>query len=133
MSLVAQAPTAAQWTAEHYEKAIHNSQPRRVMLVLEDQIIRAFLVAKTVVDEWELENIAVAPNVQRRGFGSVLLKEFVLMAQNEKSQAVFLEVRESNRTARKFYEKLGFEIAGRRNAYYSNPNEDAIVYRLTIS
>ena len=69
MALVAEAPTAAQWPREHYEQAIQNSQPRRVMLVLEDQTIQAFLVARSVADEWELENIAVDANVRRQGTG----------------------------------------------------------------
>src|SRR6185369_7115741 len=99
MTLVAEAPMAAQWPREHYEHAIRNS-PRRVMLVLVDQTIEAFLVARAVADEWELENIAVATNVRRRRLGTVILNEFLEMAQNEKSGSVFLEVRESNMVAR---------------------------------
>jgi ribosomal-protein-alanine N-acetyltransferase len=133
MALVAGSSTAAQWPREHYEQAVQNSQPRRVMLVLEDQTIQSFLVARAVADEWELENIAVATNVRRRGLGSAIFKEFLQMAQNEKSQSVFLEVRESNASARLFYERSGFEKAGRRLAYYVNPKEDAIVYRLSLS
>src|SRR5690242_2441617 len=64
MNLVAEVPTAAQWPAGHYEQAIHNSEPRRVMLVLGDQTIQVFLVARAVIDEWELENIAVAANAR---------------------------------------------------------------------
>ena len=133
MTLVAQASTAAQWPCEHYEQAIHNSQPRRVMLVLEDQTIQAFLVARAVTDEWELENIAVAANARRKGLGTFILKEFLQIVRQEKSQAVFLEVRESNQDARLFYEKFDFEKVGRRPVYYSDPKEDAIVYRLMLS
>ncbi|HSS96287.1 MAG TPA: ribosomal protein S18-alanine N-acetyltransferase [Terriglobales bacterium] len=129
MSLIAEAPTAAQWPQEHYEQAIQNSYPRRVILVLVDKTILAFLVSRTVAEEWELENIAVASNARRKGLGSALLKEFLKLAQNEKARAVFLEVRESNNGARNFYEKFGFEKAGRRPDYYANPREDAIVYR----
>jgi ribosomal-protein-alanine N-acetyltransferase len=42
----------------------------------------------------------------------------------------FLEVRESNAAARRLYEGLGFEIAGRRPGYYENPNETGIVMRI---
>jgi len=132
MTLAAEAPTAAQWPCEHYEQAIQNSSPRRVMLVLEDQTIHAFLMARAVADEWELENIAVDVSVHRNGLGSIILKQFLQIVRQEDSQAVFLEVRESNEGARLFYEKLGFEKAGRRLAYYTHPNEDAIVYRLFL-
>ena len=133
MNLVAEASTAAQWPIEHYEQAIHNSQPRRVMLVLEDQTVQAFLVARVVADEWELENVAVAIAARRKGLGSIILKEFLQIVRQEKSRAVFLEVRESNTGAQLFYEKLGFEKSGRRPDYYNHPKEDAIVYRLDIS
>jgi ribosomal-protein-alanine N-acetyltransferase len=46
---------------------------------------------------------------------------------------VLLEVRESNTAACEFYLKLGFVQDGRRKAYYRNPNEDAINYRLQFS
>jgi|ERR1051325_3078806 ribosomal-protein-alanine N-acetyltransferase len=133
MHLVAEAPTAAQWPTEHYEQTIHNSQPRRVMLVFEDQTIQAFLVARAVADEWELENIAVAATSRRKGIGSIIFKEFLQIVRKEESRAIFLEVRESNIGARHFYEKLRFEKAGRRSGYYNHPKEDAIVYRLDVS
>jgi hypothetical protein len=40
---------------------------------------------------------------------------------------LFLEVRESNRVARKLYESYGFSPIARRKAYYRQPIEDAIV------
>ena len=102
------------------------------MLVLEDQRIQAFLVSRAVADEWELENIAVASTARRKGLGSILLKEVLQIVRGEKSHAVFLEVRESNKAARCFYEKFGFEKGGRRPGYYADPKEDAIIYRLAI-
>ena len=133
MALVTEARSAAQWPLEHYDQAINNSYPRRVMLVMVDQTIQAFLVGKVVAGEWELENVAVSANFRRKGIGSIILKEFLQIVRQEKSHAVFLEVRESNQGARHFYEKFGFEKTGRRLSYYANPEEDAIVYRLVIS
>lgn len=133
MSLASQAFTAAQWPRERYEQAIHISQPRRVMLILEEQtVILAFLIVRAIEHEWELENIAVANENRRRGFGSRILGELLSMAKQEKADAVFLEVRESNRAARAFYEKWTFHETGRRSRYYSQPEEDAIVYRLAL-
>ena len=42
----------------------------------------------------------------------------------------FLEVRESNATARRFYEYAGFQVITKRLQYYSNPEETAIVMKL---
>jgi ribosomal-protein-alanine N-acetyltransferase len=133
MALASQSTSAAQWPREHYEQAIQLPQPRRVILVLEEQTtILAFLVARSVANEWELENIAVAGEAHRRGLGSHVLNEFLDIARQEKTEAVFLEVRESNRAARAFYEKWAFTETGRRPRYYMQPEEDAVVYRLPL-
>jgi ribosomal-protein-alanine N-acetyltransferase len=133
MALASQSTAAAQWPREHYEQAIQLPQPRRVMLVVEEQTaILAFLVARSVANEWELENIAVAGEAHRRGLGSHVLNEFLDIARQEKTEAVFLEVRESNRAARAFYEKWAFTETGRRPRYYMQPEEDAVVYRLPL-
>ena len=94
-----------------------------------DPKIIASLVAQRVDTEWELENIVVAEQFRRRGIGRRLLTEFMEHARYQNGKAVFLEVRESNQNARALYGKLGFETAGVRKAYYSNPLEDAVLYR----
>jgi ribosomal-protein-alanine N-acetyltransferase len=43
--------------------------------------------------------------------------------------SIFLEVRESNLAAQKLYQSCGFEQYSRRKAYYSDPAEDALLYR----
>ena len=45
---------------------------------------------------------------------------------------VFLEVRESNRSAQALYLGHGFRPVGQRAAYYRNPKEDALVLRLAM-
>jgi ribosomal-protein-alanine N-acetyltransferase len=38
-----------------------------------------------------------------------------------------LEVRRSNLPAISLYERMGFELAGVRRNYYTNPDEDALI------
>ena len=45
-----------------------------------------------------------------------------------RARTILLEVRESNSAARKLYEKCGFVQSGRRQRYYKQPEEDAILY-----
>jgi [ribosomal protein S18]-alanine N-acetyltransferase len=82
--------------------------------------------------DWELENIAIAPQERRKGLGKYLLEALLAAARRSNSVGVFLEVRESNTAARSFYQKAGFEQTGRRRSYYANPVEDAVLYRLTL-
>jgi ribosomal-protein-alanine N-acetyltransferase len=79
-----------------------------------------------------LENIVVAEEFRHQGIGRRLLTEFIEHARVQNGKGVFLEVRESNQNARALYSRLGFETAGSRKAYYSNPLEDAVLYRLAL-
>ncbi len=134
MVLERQASTAAHWTQVEYERIFNLGQTPRVALVAEDvgEIV-GFLVARALGPEWEIENIAVAEVVRRRGLGITLISEFLQLARTRGAAGVFLEVRESNQAARRLYQKLGFAGCGRRKSYYNNPLEDAIVYRFHLS
>ena len=68
MQLVNHSATAAHWSREQYDRVFGSATPRRVALVIEEQgILQGFLVAHEVVQEWEIENIAIASAARRRG------------------------------------------------------------------
>lgn len=71
----------------------------------------------------------VVPAARRKGLGRQLLDALLAAAHKTDSESVFLEVRESNAAARKFYNKAGFQQIGRRKSYYTDPPDDAILYR----
>jgi ribosomal-protein-alanine N-acetyltransferase len=133
MRLVRHSATAAQWSREQFEQVFGEDPPRRVALVIEEAVgVEGFLVAHEVAGEWEIENIAIAGAARRRGLGTRLLGAFLDQTQAQQATAVFLEVRESNHAARLLYEKWAFVESGRRPGYYTQPQEDAIVYRLSL-
>lgn len=80
----------------------------------------------------ELHHIATAGNYKKKGIGKQLLEFMLEMAKQEQVAEVFLEVRESNTVAIGFYEAFGFQQAGVRKNYYSEPVENALIYRLEI-
>jgi len=127
------APTAAHWRPDDYARIFDRGAVPRVALVLEAETrVVGFLVAVNLGSDWEIENVVVAEDARGRGLGSRLVEAFVDRVRRRGETTVFLEVRESNRSARSLYEKCGFTIAGRRRSYYSQPLEDAVVYRLDI-
>jgi ribosomal-protein-alanine N-acetyltransferase len=143
MSRDRESATAAHGTESQYRQAFQIDGPERLLLVAEelssiqsgpaaDSGMLGFLVARHLAPEWELENIVVAPSARRKGLGKQLLNALLSAARETNSSAVFLEVRESNAAARTLYEKAGFERTGRRKFYYSDPVEDAVLYRLTL-
>ena len=134
MQLVIHSATASQWSRAQYERLLSEETPRRMALVIEESnVVLGFLVAHEVAGEWEIENIAIAGAARRRGLGTRLVGEFLDRARSQGGTSVFLEVRESNRAARLLYEKWAFAESGRRSHYYTEPREDAVVYRLDFT
>jgi ribosomal-protein-alanine N-acetyltransferase len=139
IDLEGQSASAAHWSRSQYDALFvtASGQPsERLAWVAEDESgaawIYAFLVARRVDAEWELENIVVDGTARRRGVGTLLLRELVEHAKAERGSGIFLEVRESNQGARALYQKFGFEETGLRKSYYPNPPEDAILYQLSL-
>ena len=81
--------------------------------------------------ELEICNIGVVPKLRRQDIGK-RLAEF-LIRSSPRPLSIFLEVRESNFKAIRFYEKLGFEIAAKRKGYYRSPPENALVMKLEVN
>jgi [ribosomal protein S18]-alanine N-acetyltransferase len=137
MRLERASDTAAHWSEQQYRQAIDAGEAQRLVLVLEDAAapgkILGFLVARQIAPEWELENIVVAAEVRRNGLGKRLLEGLLKHARDRNTTRVFLEVRESNRSARALYQQAGFKQTGRRKSYYINPLEDAFLYEFKLS
>lgn len=91
--------------------------------------IAGYVLARFVVGEGEVANIAVRPECRGRGVGASLLDATLHEARARKVGAVFLEVRESNVLARALYTSRGFHVVGRRRRYYRRPVEDALILR----
>jgi len=125
-----QCPLAAHWTAEQYKAVLGSS----VILVAEQAgKLCGFLSATAAAEDWEIENMAVAPDFQRRGIADQLMRALIRRAESTSASAILLEVRESNQPARRLYEKHGFREEGRRRAYYKHPLDDAILYALRFA
>lgn len=83
--------------------------------------------------EAHILNLGVDPRWHGRGYGRRLLKRALRQAARYGNDAVFLEVRPSNRSAVHLYQTEGFELVGRRRDYYprADGREDALVMRCT--
>jgi ribosomal-protein-alanine N-acetyltransferase len=77
--------------------------------------------------EIHVTNLAVHPAWRRRGVARRLLAAALAEGVVRGVTLAFLEVRPSNTHALALYESLGFQVIGRRNAYYFDTGEDALV------
>ena len=98
-----------------------------------DRGIAGYLIGREAAGSGEILNLAVAPEFRRRGIGGELLEAGLEAFQRRRAHEVFLEVRESNRSAQALYLARGFRPVGQRTSYYRNPREDALVLRLSLA
>jgi len=85
-----------------------------------------------VVDELHLLNVAVLPELRRRGVGRALVEDLLAYGVAHAAARVFLEVRASNAPALALYERLGFERFHVRRGYYSD-GEDGVEMRFELT
>lgn len=80
-----------------------------------------------VVDEVHVNNLAVMPEWRLKGAATALLERALLEGARAGAGRATLEVRSSNASARRLYQKLGFRESGVRKGYYTSPPEDAVI------
>ncbi|MDE6590744.1 MAG: ribosomal protein S18-alanine N-acetyltransferase [Oscillospiraceae bacterium] len=117
------------WSAEIFRAALDNPGVAILLALGEDGAVLGYAVLSVVLDEGNLDNIAVAPEARRRGVADALLSALTGFGRDRLS-ALMLEVRASNAPAIALYEKHGFASVGRRKNYYDAPKEDAILMTL---
>jgi ribosomal-protein-alanine N-acetyltransferase len=102
------------------------SKPSGVCLaaIAGDEIV-GYLVCSRYADVFHLMNVAVDPDLRRRGIAVRMIEQ--MLDEAGRDERYTLEVRVSNHPAIAMYERLGFRRAGRRRRYYSDNGEDAMI------
>ena len=119
------------WTENDLAEDLDNELLTLLAAVGEDGTLLGYGEVRTVLDEGTLERIAVAPQFRRHGAAEALLRRF-LDDGREKLAFLTLEVRAGNVPAIGLYEKLGFEVVGRRRNYYREEGEDALLMTVVL-
>lgn len=126
------------WDAYHSELMSENAglmlvaRERSEDVALSGRKLKGFIAARIIADELHINNVAVRQEYRRSGIGRFLLEGILTEGQRIGARSAFLEVRESNAPAQALYVRSGFRAAGRRQNYYSEPAEDAIVMSLAL-
>ncbi len=110
---------------------VGNGRPGILNLVAESEGRVAGYVMAWGQDRLHLVNIAVAPESRGKGLGRKLMAAAEEFGRSIGAGLLWLEVRESNRSARSFYQSLGLVPVRVRKQYYSN-GEDAIIMKREI-
>lgn len=117
------------WNLKHWQSS--QLPNYRNWVILDPQPI-AYISFMLAQDTAELMNIGVSRDYQSKGMGHALIAGGIALLP-EVVVKVYLEVRQSNRIARRLYESMGFQVIAKRANYYpvdQDKREAAVVYLL---
>lgn len=80
--------------------------------------------------EFYINNVAVSSDFRKNGIGEALVCRLIDEVKSRGCEFATLEVRESNESARRLYEKCGFNEVGVRRSFYRAPTENAVLYTI---
>ncbi|MGD9627981.1 MAG: ribosomal protein S18-alanine N-acetyltransferase [Pyrinomonadaceae bacterium] len=125
------------WSVSDYAEEISRLDSIVVKALSEGRLV-GFAVSRSVPGqaggfEVDLYNLAVESDFRRKGTGGLILDRVVTAALKKGATDIWLEVRESNAAAISFYKRHGFVAEATRTNFYSNPRENAVIMRLSIS
>lgn len=115
------------WPAYALEQELTANRLARYVVARAGDTIVAFAGVWLMVDDAHITTFSVHPEWRRRGVGQQLLMGVADLAREIGARRLTLEVRASNEAAQRLYERFGFEIVGRRPAYYTDNGEDALI------
>lgn len=119
------------WSELAFLNVMYNLHSIAKVAVLKNNV-SGYICVKQISDEGHIMNLAVRHDLRRHGISNALVKEVLDELRKKACKHLYLEVRISNLGARKFYEHIGFKIAGVRSKYYTSPDEDAVVMMLEL-
>jgi [ribosomal protein S18]-alanine N-acetyltransferase len=103
------------------------SKPAGICLAaVEGKTVLGYLICSRYDTVWHVMNVAVDPTLQRKGIGSAMLTHLLGEVDDDRARYT-LEVRQSNTSAIRLYERFGFRAAGLRRRYYQDNGEDAVI------
>ncbi len=123
------------WNESSFREELRRGEISRCIVIEkgheETGQIAGFILAWMVADELHITNLAVTPDMRRKGIAVQLLTHLLDMAAEEAATWCALEVRVSNAAARSLYKRFGFREVGVRENYYAD-GEDAVVLGLAL-
>ena len=118
------------WPARSFQFELTDNPASRCWVADLDGRIVGMVVAWLIVDEIHIATFATHPDFRKQGIGKDLLLHTLRSAKADGALTSFLEVREGNDIALEMYRKLGFVEHGRREGYYKDNDETAILMTL---
>lgn len=120
------------WSENSIYSEVYGRYSITRVAVMDDRIV-GYVMARLILDEGHLLDLAIHPGFRKRGIARMLMEDVIRGLRFNRCKAFFLEVRTSNSAALKLYGDLGFNVIGTRKNYYKNPVEDAFIMMLDLT
>jgi len=115
------------WPPEAFTQELTHNRLARYTVARQGGAVVGYAGVWLMVDEAHITTFAVHPDWRRQGIGRRLMYALLVVASELGATRMTLEVRVSNLPAQGLYRAHGFEIAGRRERYYTDDGEDAYI------
>ena len=112
------------WSRSGFEAELTKDFGVTLAAVSGDRVL-GYGICWLIADEIHIANLAVHPDRRRQSIARSLLQS--MLTRKPGMRIAALEVRRSNREARRLYRLFGFQEIGIRKMYYIEEGEDAIV------
>lgn len=119
------------WSETSFFNEVYNPKSTAKVAVMKDSVV-GYICANQVADEGHILNLAVRPDLRRRGIAKALVRDILAELKENECRFIYLEVRMSNLIAIELYTRLGFVVVGTRKQYYNEPKEDAVIMMFRI-
>lgn len=116
------------WSFDAFSKTL--SDENYVVIIAKDRdALLGYCVLLCTGEEADITNVCTASATRGKGVATEMLTALMEAGAARGVTEFFLEVRESNTSARNLYTKLGFEEIGLRKNYYEEPKEHAVLMK----
>lgn len=115
------------WNETQIAEEIDRKAGCALVSVSSEGVLQGWCCGGLGFSDAELLKIAVHSSLRRQGVATMLLENLLCLLAQRGGEQIFLEVRAQNFSARRFYLKQGFEEIGKREKYYKNPVDDAVI------
>ena len=118
------------WSKEFFKKIFFD---KKTFFFFHKKNSRGYLIARKILDEFEILSLATNKNYFRKGIASELIDLLIDEAKEIGVKKIFLEVATLNVAAISLYTKMGFIIIGKRNGYYIKNGKKQDAYNMVIN
>lgn len=129
LTVLFEAARPGAWSRSRLDEELSRSDSVAIRLG-DDEPALAAALARIVVDELHVLDVATVPGQRRRGYGRRVVEALLGAGTEQSCVRALLELRESNAAALALYRAAGFVVVGRRPRYYPDGESATLMTRV---